>query len=325
MNGNRKRIVLALTVSAAILSAGCQQGAPEGMVGTLERNRVELGFETNEPIAEILVADGERVEKGTLLISQDGQRLEIQLARLEAEHERAAARLAELERGPREESIREARAVLESAQAETRNARAELERAKGVFDKGLASQQTLDRAQTRFNTAVSLESARRESLDALLNGTTTEELQQAAAAVKSAAASVDEARLALERTRLLAPVDGLVDKVLARVGERPVPGQSQLIFLDTARTYARVYVPEHLKSDVRPGDSLEVRVDGQAAPFTGTVRWVSSDASFTPYFALTEHDRSRLSYVAEIDLPSAGDLPVGVPLVVALPATENSD
>jgi HlyD family secretion protein len=51
----------------------------------------------------------------------------------------------------------------------------------------------------------------------------------------------------------------------------------------------------------------------------GTVRWVSADASFTPYFALTEHDRSRLSYLAELDLPQAADLPSGVPLVVLSP------
>ena len=52
----------------------------------------------------------------------------------------------------------------------------------------------------------------------------------------------------------------------------------------------------------------------------GTVRWVSADASFTPYFALTEHDRSRLSYLAEIDLPGAAGLPSGVPLQADFPA-----
>ena len=42
--------------------------------------------------------------------------------------------------------------------------------------------------------------------------------------------------------------------------------------------------------------------------------WNIYEKSFTPYFALTEHDRSRLSYLAEIDLPE-GDArlaPVGL-------------
>ena len=67
-------------------------------------------------------------------------------------------------------------------------------------------------------------------------------------------------------------------------------------------------------------EDLEVAVDGIDAPLEGTVRWVSSDASFTPYFALTEHDRSRLSYLAEVDLAAAAQLPSGVPLEARLPA-----
>lgn len=305
-------------VLATLAVAGCQPEPDQAMVGTLERNRIQLAFESAEPIAAIHVSDGTMVEAGTLLLEQDDTRMALALARLEAERDGAAARLAELRRGPREEAIREAQAVLESAQAETVNARAELERTRDVFDRGLSNQSELDRAETRYATARAQERARRESLDALLHGTTSEELQQAAAAVQATEAAVAEARLAVERTRLHAPVDGMVDKVLARLGERPVPGQAVAIMLDNNRTYARVYVPEYLRSRLTPDDELRVEIDGQPESFTGTVRWISADASFTPYFALTEHDRSHLSYVAEIDLPGASRLPVGVPLV-ALP------
>lgn len=307
---------------SALLLAGCNEVGQQGMVGTLERDRIELAFESSEPIAAIHVADGVKVEAGTLLLEQNSERMALQLSRFEAERDRAAARLAELERGPREEAIRETRALLESAQAETANARAELARTREVFEKGLSTESELDRAKTRLSTAQAQEKARREALDALLNGTTAEELQQAAAAVKAAEAAMKEARLALERTRLHAPVDGLVDKVIGRLGERPAPGQTVAVMLDGKRVYARVYVPERLRSRIMPGTRIEVAIDGHPAPLQGTVRWVSADASFTPYFALTEHDRSRLSYVAEIDLPGASDLPVGVPLVALPPGGE---
>jgi HlyD family secretion protein len=64
-----------------------------------------------------------------------------------------------------------------------------------------------------------------------------------------------------------------------------------------------------------------VRIDGETRSITGTVRWVSADANFTPYFALTEHDRSRVSYLAEIDVPDASSLPSGIPLEVDFPAS----
>lgn len=318
MNTTTKCAALAF-MFAAMLLAGCQEEDRQGMVGTLERDRIALAFESSEPIVAIHVRDGTRVQAGTLLVEQDDERPRLAMSRLESERDLAAARLAELERGPREESIREARALLESAQAETTNAQAELKRTQDIFEKGLSNRSALDRAQTRFATARAQETARRESLEALLHGTTIEELQQAAAALQAAETAVAEARLALERTRLYAPVDGLLDKVLARLGERPQPGQAVVIMLDGARAYARVYVPEHLKSQVTPGTSIQVAIDGENEPFDGSVRWISSDASFTPYFALTEHDRSHLSYVAEIELPGAGDLPTGVPLVARAP------
>jgi HlyD family secretion protein len=80
-----------------------------------------------------------------------------------------------------------------------------------------------------------------------------------------------------------------------------------------------------LRSSVQAGEQLDVRIDGSNRSFPGTVRWVSTDASFTPYFALTEHDRSRLSYLAEIDLPDASSLPSGVPLEVDFPADPAND
>jgi HlyD family secretion protein len=88
---------------------------------------------------------------------------------------------------------------------------------------------------------------------------------------------------------------------------------------DTA-PYARVYVPEPSRVRIRPGLEVTVRVDGVEEAFAGRVRSVSHDAVFTPYYALTERDRSRLSYLAEVELvdPKARDLPTGIPVEVVL-------
>ncbi len=114
----------------------------------------------------------------------------------------------------------------------------------------------------------------------------------------------------------------MLDKRLYQLGERPQVGATVSVILDTARTYARIYVPEPLRVLVQPGEKLEVRIEGFGHPITGTVRWVSADATFTPYFALTEHDRSRLSFLAEVDIPDASSLPSGVPLEVDFPAND---
>jgi len=52
------------------------------------------------------------------------------------------------------------------------------------------------------------------------------------------------------------------------------------------------------------------------------VRYVSTDAAFTPYYALNERDRSRLSFLAEVELveQDAAALPAGMPVEVEIPA-----
>jgi HlyD family secretion protein len=82
-----------------------------------------------------------------------------------------------------------------------------------------------------------------------------------------------------------------------------------------------VHVPADVRNRLRSGARAEIRVDGFPDPFPGTLRWVASDAAFTPYYALSQHDRTRLSYVAEVDVTAdhRDGLPVGVPVQVTFP------
>jgi HlyD family secretion protein len=323
MNASRKgRLLPAVGLPLLLALTACNPEHTTFMVGTLERDRIELKVESNEPIVDIHVSDGQAVAAGDPVLTQDPARALARLAQLTGQRAQAAARLAELRRGPRPETIREARANLEAAQVQRANALADLERTRSVFERGLSNQGQLDRDETLYRTAIAREKAATEVLERLRNGTTAEELQQAEAALAAAAAQQQAAELDVERTRVTAPVPGTIDKVLYQLGERPSPGSTVAVLLDHSRTFARIYVPEHLRARVQPGLAMTVRVDGLGTPFDGRVRWVSADASFTPYFALTEHDRSRLSYLAEVDVEGAGGLPAGVPLQVDFPAAD---
>lgn len=303
-------------LTLTLLLTACPGPQETLLVGTLERDRIEIKVESSEPILSRHVLDGQAVRSGDLLMRQDPSRLRGRLDQALAQRDQAAARLAELQRGPRQEAIRETRARLAVAQAQTVNAKAELERGRDVFNRGLSSQSALDQAETRWKSAMAEEQAVREALQAQVAGTTREELDQASAALREAEALLAQLQLDLDRTELRAPVDGIVDKLLFQVGERPPIGTTVAVVLDSARVFARFYVPESLRAEIVPGRRLQAAIDGVDETFTGTVRWVSSDASFTPYFALTEHDRSRLSYLAEMDLPDASEVPSGTPLVV---------
>ena len=158
---------------------------------------------------------------------------------------------------------------------------------------------------------------RAAQLEELLTGTTVEELAQAESALQQAEARREIARVDAERHLIRAPVDGVVDSRLVELGETPTPGQALVVMLAGNQAYARVFVPESLRVHIEPGTNARVYVDGMSEMLTGRVRWVSAESAFTPYYALTERDRGRLSYMAKVDILSAAKrLPDGVPVEV---------
>ncbi len=313
-----KALIACLLAASAALLAACD-GATEAnrVVGELASDRIELTAEAAEPIVEILVTEGEAVTQNQLLLRQDTARAAAGLAEAEAALGQAQARLDELVRGPRSEQIAAARANVAGAVDELAFRETDYERVQKVHAMNLASPELLDRARAALDAARASLDLRRAELQELLSGTTVEEIAQAEKAVEQAAARRDQIAVDLARHEIRAPVDGIVDSRLFELGERPAPGQAMLIMLSGEQPYARVYVPEQLRVHVVPGTTADIFVDGLAEPIAGVVRWVASEAAFTPYYALTERDRGRLAYEAKVDLETDRQrLPDGVPVDV---------
>jgi HlyD family secretion protein len=311
------RTCIALLVAVLAL-AGCSNDEdPNRVVGELTSDRYELTAEVGEPITAILVAEGESVTAGQVLINQDDTRARARLAESDAALAQQQARLDELVRGPRSEQITAARANVEGATQELEFRQTEMTRIREIHARGLASPDLLDKASAALDAAQANLKLRLAQLEELLAGTTVEELAQAEQAVKQLAARRDAIRVDLDRHTIRAPVDGLADSRLFEFGERPAPGQPLMIVLGGDQAYARVFVPETIRVHVTAGTAAVIYVDGLDQPLEGRVRWVSSESSFTPYYALTEHDRGRLSYVAKVDIAGERDrLPDGVPVEV---------
>jgi len=314
------RILPAAVAAAALgLCLGCSRDpATAPAVGTLERERIELTAEVSEPIVEIAVREGDMVEPGALLVQLDPARLSAQVAGAQASRDQVAARLAELERGPRGERIREARASLTVADSAARVAELDWQRMRELEQGAVASASQLDNARARRDSAVAQREQARAVLDELEQGSTSEELQQARSALAASEAALAESRIRRERLSIRAPQAGRVDALPFELGERPAVGASVAVLLAEGTPYARVYVPEAVRVHIGHGSRARIQIAGREGELVGTVRSIAHDAAFTPYFALTQHDRGHLVYLAEVDVQDAGagELPSGVPVEV---------
>ena len=316
----KRNRVYAIAFLSVSLVVGCDSGIESNrLVGQLESDRIELTAEVSEPITERGVVEGQLVSAGQMIIRQDVNRVLARIAEAEATLQQTRARHDELVRGPRRELILAAQASVRGAQKELTFRETDLARAEEIFARQLASPELRDRARVARDSATANLENLEARLDELLTGTTTEELRQAEEAVRQAEARAQSIQIDLERHTTVAPTDGVVDSLLFEPGERPVPGQPMAILLSGEQVYARIYIPESIRVQVKPGTEARVFVDGLDESLSGRVRWVASESAFTPYFALTERDRGRLSYAAKVDILDADErLPDGVPVEVEL-------
>lgn len=310
-----RSVSILIALCAFGLAACARDNSPHPLLGTLEWDRIAVPAEVSEPITQILVNEGDQVAADQPLLTLDPRRIQAQLDAAQADAQRLGAALDELRNGARSETIDASRAALVRAQTTAANAKIARDRAAEIRRKGLNSQADLDNATTALSQANADANAARANLDQLLHGTRTEDLAQGEAALAQAQAAVAQLQVTLSHLSVHAPRAGRVDALPFKLGDRPPAGASVVSLLVGDAPYARVYVPEAQRASVQQGTHFNVHVDGASQPFTATLMRIRSEASFTPYFALSGDDASRLTYRAELvlDGDAARKLPAGLP------------
>lgn len=309
------RLACLAALAVAVLSACTNE--PRQALGTLEFDRITLPAPAAERIVEISVREGEQVAQGQPLLQLEATRTRAELAALQAQAQRARDQFAELQAGPRGEDIAQARANLAASEAEAREAQAYYQRLLPLKGKHYVAAADLDRARAASGNASARVRASRAALDELLHGTRQEQVDQAEAALASAEAQADAQRALLDKLSVVAPRAARVDSLPYRLGDQAPVGAPLAILMADDAPYARIYVPESLRANVKVGDALKVFVGSRDKPYEGRLRMIRSEPVFTPYYALIGEDVARLSWLAEVTLDAdAAGLPAGLPVRV---------
>ncbi|HBH36182.1 MAG TPA: efflux RND transporter periplasmic adaptor subunit [Gammaproteobacteria bacterium] len=88
-------------------------------------------------------------------------------------------------------------------------------------------------------------------------------LKQSQAELISARARLKEASYQLSHTRIVSPVDGVVQQRTVSMGDYVKPGDMLFQIASTERLRARIYFPETLAASVHPGMKIELTQNGK--------------------------------------------------------------
>jgi multidrug resistance efflux pump len=303
----RRAAVVAIVaiVAAAILAVVLfdRPRATPAIAGMVRQTEVRIAPEIIGRLTRIAVQSGQQVHKGDLLAALDNPELAASLSEAKAALASARADRANVYSGVRAEEVAILARSVEAAEANLRLARQEITRTTALTARDFASRQELDdRTAALAKTEADLELKRAEHASASA-GPTVEERALADAKVALAEATVDDLQAKLDKTRLVAPIDGTVGVIVVERGE-VVPVGKPVLVLETAAPWFAFTLREDALGRLTVGSSVDL-LEGNGQKIAARVtelRPLGEFATWRAARAVGDHDlnsfRLRLDPVA---------------------------
>ncbi|TWT81126.1 Macrolide export protein MacA [Planctomycetes bacterium CA13] len=285
---------------------------------------VEIRARIAEQIHEILVARGQWVSAGDVLLVLDADRFVKECDLANALLGEALAKKERLENGFRDSEIETARQEFNATMARLAGAEKTYTRAIKLHEKGAGSQQALDDLYSQLTSFRAMTAAAKGRLETLELPARDDDLLAASAAVRAAEARHEIAKINLDRTRIVAPIDGQILAIEAEVGELTGPDMpgALIVLSDTKRLKAVAEVDEFDALKVELGQICQVTCDASDRVLaTGKVIEIEPQMNPKRMYGQWAGERTD-TYNRRIwvDLQQETDLPVGLPVDVFIQA-----
>nr|WP_275664097.1 HlyD family secretion protein [Vibrio harveyi] len=279
---------------------------------TLHRNVATIAPEVSGVITDVMVNNGELVEKGQPLFAIDASSYQLKVAQAKAELRQAresdSAKWQQLAAAKQTQSQRE---------FEYHNAKQKLARNQKLRNKGLATEQELDDAITNTQVASSAVEAANAEVKRIEAELST---QDRTAAIELAEAKLASAELDLSHTQIVAQTEGVVTNLQLQSGSYITQGTASLMLVDEDHAWISADFNEKgidkltngrevlVSFDALPGKVFTGEVssqeraiydtnnaNGQLSSVTNDTRWIREQQKVRTRITVNELDPSMIS------------------------------
>ena len=244
-------------------------------------NVVQITPQVGGTVLSIGADDTDYVRAGQVLVQLDPADYLVQLAQAESQLAQTARQTRTLyaNNAPLAAQVAQREADLQRLKADAAKARDDVERRRPLTATGAVGKEEFEHAQavstaasnavSAADAAVRAAKAQLAAAEAQTQGSTAEDFP----AVMAAAAKVREAYLALQRTRLVAPVDGYVAKRGVQLGQRVAAGAPLMTVVDLHHLWVDANFKESQLADLRMGQKVALTADvyGDKTTYEGQV------------------------------------------------------
>jgi HlyD family secretion protein len=309
MNARRKAglivgAIVATAVIAAVVVLRPQHEAAPPIAGMVRQTEIRIAPEITGRLVSIPVRAGQAVHKGELLAVLSNPELAASLGEATAAAASARAQRADVYSGVRAEEVAILAEAVQTAEANLLLAQQQNVRNVALAARNFASRQELDETTASLAKAEADLDFKRAQHAAAVAGPIAEERTLADAKVALAEATVADLQAKVDKTRLVAPVDGTVGVLVAELGEIvPVGKPVMTLEVGTKRWFAFTLREDALGQLTVGSDVMLTTGDGRRIAARVTeLRPLGEFATWQAARAVGDHDfnsfRLRLDPVA---------------------------
>ena len=215
---------------------------------------VRIAPEVSGKVIEVAVRDNQIARTGDLLFRIDPTPFRIAVERAEAKLVAAGQSI-----GASTAAVDAAQAQLVQEIAQRDNVRQQAARVFELVRGGIYPPARGDQARSQLETAEAQVQRAEASLEQARQALGPQGAENPQ--IREALAALEQARLDLTRTTLLAPGDGVVSNLQLNIGQYAGAGQPALTFLDARLVWLHAFLRENNLEHIRPGTPAEVVLD----------------------------------------------------------------
>jgi len=212
--------------------------------------------QTGGVVKTIMVKVGDSVASRQLMAVLDDRDQSFNLDELQARLTQETTNLIRLEQGTRPEVITQRRAAVISAIAREQEARDNWQRTSELVKEGALSQQLLIGARSNLDNLRGQRLGAEASLAEAESGPTPMEIQVQHGKVKAARAAFNQAKLMVDRTRIIATTAGVVHTRVVSQGDLVQPNSPMFTLVAADKLDIFLDIPEEMSTQVKPGTPI---------------------------------------------------------------------
>ena len=293
MKENSKSMIMGLAVIISAVGIVALVGMfaihPQAEMVTGEVDATEYRVSNKVPgrVDSLYVVEGQRVKAGDTLAHICSPQVEAKMMQATAVKSAASAQSRKAKTGARSQQVQMAYQVWQKAKAAVEVYRKSYERVKGLYEKGVLSAQKYDEVDAQYKVAQADCAAAEQQYLMAKEGARQEDIDAAAALVNQAGGAVAEVQSYMDDSYLIAPSDGEVVEIFAKIGDLIGTGSPVMSILNMDDSWFFFAVREDLLKGINVGDTVNIKIPALSNErlYRGMVRRVQAMASYATWRA----------------------------------------